>query len=280
MERRARLTARLSSLSDFREVVRAMRAIAATHVQEAHGALASIRQYSEQIEQAIADAATLLSKSDDARLAGPAGEEAKIVIPICSEHGLSGAYSNVILERAETYLKDGAKIGLIGRKGKLIAEEQGLPLAWSFPMATHTRGVSTLCLNIMDKIVGFTHVVVVFAEYVSGGRYEVRDRQLAPLDPDLLARRASQQKPFHYLSPDVLIKDLTLEYVFSELMRAVMEGFASENGARLTIMEAADRNAEEKIERLSREEKAMRQEEVTSELLDIVIGAEVVRGKS
>jgi len=277
VERRAQLTARVSSLSEFREIARATRAIAAAHMQEAQAALPSIRQYTEQVENAIADAVMLIGDRADSQKAPVVSAHDSVVIAICAEHGLSGAYSSQILDHAAKLCSDGSALSVIGRKGRLLAEERSIPVAWCFAMATHAKSVSSLCLSLMDKIAGYSGVRVVFAEYGGGGRFDVHDRQLAPLDPELLRSRASARAPFHYLAPEALLAKLTLEYVYAELMHAVMEGFASENGARLTIMEGADQNAEDKLKILSRQEKALRQEEVTSELLDIVSGAEAVR---
>jgi F-type H+-transporting ATPase subunit gamma len=74
----------------------------------------------------------------------------------------------------------------------------------------------------------------------------------------------------------VLLQRLASEYLFAELTRAVMESLASENGARLRVMEAADRNTGDKLEGLRRSENALRQEAITSELLDVVTGSEAI----
>ncbi|HKJ63264.1 MAG TPA: FoF1 ATP synthase subunit gamma, partial [Hyphomicrobiales bacterium] len=226
METRARLTARIASLSEFRELIRAMRALAASHVQEAQLFLPNIRKYSGQIETAIVSAATLLPQGDG-HIAPPPLNDDRIVIALCSEQGLSGAYSSEILKAVQPLLAGGTQLGLVGRKGALLAEERDMPMAWSLPMATHAPGVSTLCLNMMNRIAGFSHVTIVFAEYSGSGRYEVRRHQLAPLEPRLFDKTNGEEKPFHYLAPEKLLAKLTLEYVFAELMRAVMEAFAS-----------------------------------------------------
>lgn len=277
MEQHERLTERIASLSGFREIARAMRAIAASHVQEAQSSLAGIRQYAGQIERAIAEAAVLSRESGFSSGAqSPAGER-RIVIAICSEHGLCGDYTNKVLDFASRMITEGVQLGLVGRKGQILAEERGIPFEWTLEMATRARGVTTLCFNIMEKIAIFSGIEIVHAEYLSQGRFEVCSRRVAPLDARLFQKKAGVSAVYHYLPPETLIKRLTLEYVFAQLMRAVMEAFASENGARLMIMEGADRNAEDKLERMSQEYKSMRQQEVTAELLDIVVGAEAVR---
>lgn len=278
MEPKARLDARISSLSEFQQIARAMRAIAAAHVQEARESLLSIRCYAVQIEEGIADAAALFSERETASPEpGVSGDS--VIIAVCSEYGLTGAYSSEVLERAMEVVKGGARLAIVGRKGRLLAEERGAEIIWSLPMATHVQGASKLCLNIMERISGMSRVSVAFAQSEAAGRWTARVLSLAPLDPRLLERSDARRTPFHYLPPDALLAKLAVEYVFAELMRAVMEGFASENSARLAIMEAAENSAGEKLERLSREQKVMRQEDMTAELLDIIVGAEAVRGR-
>lgn len=79
-----------------------------------------------------------------------------------------------------------------------------------------------------------------------------------------------------YAEPSVLMLPLNVlsdELVFAELMRAAMESFASENGARLAAMESAHGNIQDKIEELSAEERQTRQDQITMELLDVITGS-------
>jgi F-type H+-transporting ATPase subunit gamma len=76
------------------------------------------------------------------------------------------------------------------------------------------------------------------------------------------------------------MQHLAREYLFAEITSAVVESLASENGARLLVMEAADNNIGDKLDGLCRSENVLRQESITSELLDLVIGTEAVLGNS
>jgi F-type H+-transporting ATPase subunit gamma len=84
--------------------------------------------------------------------------------------------------------------------------------------------------------------------------------------------------PLTNLAPGKLVEKLIDELVFAELMRAPMESFAGENGARLATMEAAHASIAGKLDDLSQDERRRRQDEITTELLDIVTGAEAVAG--
>lgn len=101
---------------------------------------------------------------------------------------------------------------------------------------------------------------------------------MLPLDPALLIGAERRSPPIHHLPPGKLLQQLAGEYLFAGLTRALMEGLASESGARLLIMQAADHNIGDKLDGLKKQERIVRQEAVTVELLDVVTGAQAVRG--
>ena len=279
MEDLPRLKARIANLGDLRDLIRALRALAASHLQEAQGALGGIRGFVQAIEDSIAAGAALLDTAeqrDGAR--GPTGEAVAIVV--CSEHGFVGAFNELLLDRAERELTAGSRgLAVIGRRGAMLAEERGLDVGWSLPMATHVGGVLAVTRRIAEQLVTAEAVRIVFGAYRRGRAVEVVARDVLPLDPGLLVRSARTSPPLHHLAPAVLLQRLAGEYLFAEISRAVMESLASENGARLGVMENADRNIADKLEAIQRRERALRQESITAELIDVVTGAEAVLGR-
>lgn len=278
MEQLPRLKARISSLQEFRDLVRALRALAASHVQEAQGALVGIRRYVEAIEDSIAEGAGLLAETEGRAAAALPG--ASVLIVVCSEHGFAGAFNEVLLDRAEREQQAGQGLAIIGRRGTLLAEERQREVTRSFPMATHIGGVLGVARRIADSLVEATEARVVYGGYRKGGRFEVEVKDILPLDPALLARSRRRSPPLHHLAPDILLQRLANEYLFAEITRAVMESLASENAARLRVMEAADHNIADKLELLRRREQVLRQESITSELIDVVTGYEAALGEA
>lgn len=279
MEQLPRLQARLSSLHELRDLIRALRMLAASHVQEAQTALVGTRGYVDVVEDAIAEGAGLIPKTTEAR-EEIMPSDTSILIVVCSEHGFVGNYNERLLDRAEAELKDGQEIGIIGRRGMVLAEERGLKAAWNFAMATHVGGVLGVTRRVADRLTTVSAADVVFGRYMRGGAFEVEMRSILPLDPALLAGSEQRSPPLHHLAPDLLLRRLAGEYLFAEITHAVMESLASENGARLRVMETADHNIGDKLDDLRRKEHGLRQESITSELLDVVTGAEAVLGQS
>ena len=269
MEQLPRVHARIASLQELRDLIRALRALAASHVQEAQGALSGIRRHVEVIEDAIAEGVALLPRDADATMpVEPSG--AAVLIVVCSEHGFVGGFNEQLLDRAVAEHDAGQQLVVIGQRGALLAAERGLPVDRSFAMPTHVGGVLGVTRRIADYLVSALTADVVFGSYRRGGNFEVEVRRILPLDPALLVASQRRSPPLHHLAPEVLLQRLASE------TRAVMESLASENGARLRVMEAADGNIGDKLEELQRREHSLRQEAITSELLDLVTGSEAI----
>jgi F-type H+-transporting ATPase subunit gamma len=278
MEHQARLEARIASLGALGDLVRAMRAMAASRVQEAQGALPGMRRYAEVIEDGIRKAAALLERTGIA--APPTRPQAgSVVFVACSEHGFAGAFNDRLLDHASALAgggkPGGARLGIVGRRGAARAAERGMTPDWIVPMATHIGGLLPTARSIARRIGDDAAVTAVFGRYEKGGRFAAEARGILPLPPELLARAARGDPPLHQLPPAVLLERFAGEYLLAEITRALTESLASENGARLMVMEAADRNIADKLEALRRRARAARQEAVTEELIDIAIGAEV-----
>jgi F-type H+-transporting ATPase subunit gamma len=272
MEHLPRIKARMSSLHELRDLMGAMRVLAASHVQEAQGALGGIRQYVEIIEDAIAEGASLLPPGGGA---APYPAE-DVLVAVCSEHGFVGAFNEQLLDRAAAELKPGQRLVVVGRRGGGLADERGMAAAWCEAMATHIGGIPGVARRVARRLGGALRTEVVYSKYRRGGQFDIEHRRILPLDPALLVRAKGNSQPLHHLPAAVLLRRLASEYLLAEITRSLMESFASENGARLRIMEAADRTIDEKLERLGRRAQALRQEAITTELLDLVTGVEAI----
>jgi F-type H+-transporting ATPase subunit gamma len=276
MERLSEIQARIKNLRELADVVGAMRSLAAVRVQQAHAALPAILKYTAVVEAALADAFAL-----GTRAAEPSGTSAaatgSVAILFSSEQGFVGAFNEHVLERAAAELPEpGDRLLVVGAR-----------VAWTAPMVTHGGGVVDLARRIAKEVYRratlgeLRRVTLVHARGSGGSASEVVVTPLLPFDPTpyLAAGAASGPPPLTNLPPRELIDRLVDELLLAELMRAAMESFAGENGARLSTMEAAHTSIDEKLEDLSRDERRRRQDEITTELLDIVTGAEAVAGE-
>jgi F-type H+-transporting ATPase subunit gamma len=275
MEQLPRLKARISSLHELHDLIRALRMLAAVHVKEAQAALQGIRGFVGVMEDAIAEGAALL-RDADGQDAAVSSADASVLIVVCSEHGFVGALNERLLDLTAAEQEAGQKLVVIGRRGAILAAERDIKVDRSFPMATHVGGVLGVTRSVAEYLTAVSTADIVYGSYRSSAHSEAEKRSILPLDPALFVGSARRSSPLHHLAPEALLRRLASEYLFAEITRAVMESLASENGARLRVMESADHNINDKLDELRRQEHSLRQEAITEELLDVVTGSEAV----
>ena len=287
MDRLSEIQARIKDLGELAEVVGAMRSLAAVRVQQARAALPGIRKYTEIVEGALAQALALEARPvEPPDPAAPPGLSAAIAFT--SEQGFVGAFNERVLEKAATQLtRPGDLLLVVGSRGAALAAERRLAVAWTAAMTTHGDGVVEVARGVAQEVYrragsgDLGHVSLVYARTAEGATSEVVVTTLLPFDPTPYrsAAASAAPPPLTNLAPRELLDRLVDELVLAELMRAATESFAAENGARLSTMEAAHRSIDQKLDLLSRDERMRRQDEITTELLDIVTGAEAVMGQ-
>jgi F-type H+-transporting ATPase subunit gamma len=270
MTQLSRIETRLTSLSELDELVRALRSMAAGRAREAQEAFQGTRAYCGIIERAIAGIAPLVD------MPGQTAGDGGVLLVVSSENGFVGGFNNRLIEKALTIRKLEERLVIIGRRGEAAARERGSEPDQTFPMASHVAGITPLARRIASGLKASTSARIVFARYLHGASYEITVKPVLPLEPSRPAHGTTPAPPLHHLPVERLLRDLSTEYLFAEIAHALMESHASENGARLQTMESASQNIDSKIDELKREERIARQEETTSDMLDVVIGAEAV----
>ncbi len=272
MEDLSRIKSRLESLNELGELVGALRSMAASRTREAQEAFAGTRAYRGVVERSIAEVSLLVpERAKDARRNGLAG---RVLIVICSENGFVGLFNSRLIERAIQLRQPDEELVIVGRRGQNTAVERGVASALSFPMASRVQGITTLARRIAAHLSGAAEVRVVFARHMPGAAFEIADSQVLPVGE--MSTGTQLTPPVIHLQPDELMARLATEYLFAELAHALMESLASENAARMQAMDSASRNIDERTDSLRRDERVARQEKTTTEMLDVVVGAEAV----
>jgi len=265
--------ARIAGMQQLRSLVGAMRGIAAARTQQARAALAGIRAYGRIVADALADAYAFVPDAQTITR-GTIG-----VVAFGAEHGFAGAFSERVLAAIR---RPTGPLFLVGSRAIVVAEELELRPAWSTPMASGIAAVPAVAGRIADEVyarfsagaIGAAEIV--YARQTASNRTEITRDRLLPPDPARL-RRPSGPRPLTNLPPARLAERLLGEYVLGELAHAAMESFAAENAARLETMAAAHGNIEDRLVALEATHCQVRQEDITSELIDLVAGSAPAR---
>ncbi len=277
-EQLAALVAQIQNIRQLGAVVTAMRGIAAARAQKGRSLLAGIVAYSDVVSHAIGQALSLMP-TDGAASPRPRPARPALIL-FGAEQGFAGPFSERVLEAAGD---PGATSLIVGTRGTAVASERGIKPAWSAPMATQVDAIPSLANRLADALYGFVAtgaiatVDILFSRAVPGSGIRVDRHSLLPVDLARFARPVERQAPLTTLPPGLLLQRLAAEYVFAQLCEAAMHAFAAENEARMMAMASAKTNIETKLETLSQRERQLRQEEITTEIVELAAGAEAAR---
>jgi F-type H+-transporting ATPase subunit gamma len=277
------LQARIHSLSELSSVVGAMRSLSAVRAQQARGTLDAIREYTAIVGAALARSFMHVPSQD--RAPDTKSTARTTVVAFGSEHGFVGGFNARVLDCAAARVGTGGdRLLVVGTRGALVAAERRLPSDWTCPMASYVGGIQAVATRVASEIARESgelaaRVVLVYTRSVGASNWRVVEETLIPCEITFEAPSAqvSRVPPISNLGPEELFDKLVEQLVFARLTRAASESFACENSARLAAMAAAHENIETKLAELDRLENEGRQEEVTTELLDIVTGADAMR---
>jgi F-type H+-transporting ATPase subunit gamma len=201
------------------------------------------------------------------------------LILFCGEHGFCGAFNEKLLE-AVLEIPGRAELYVVGSRGALMAQERRIPVQWSTAMATSIGTITTMAHRVGEALYdrfsrgGMADVMMVFARYGGHGSFSIEREMLLPLDLGRFRRYLASPAPLSNLAPGRLIDRLIGEYFFAQLVRGATESFASENAARVALTQSARHSIDGRLEKLTGEQRQLRQEQITTEILEVISGAE------
>lgn len=276
-ERLADIVTQIQNVRQLEAVVTAMRGIAASRAQKGRSLLAGIETYTDVVSRAIGQALNLLPSD---AIAPPSHRPSKLgLVLFCAEQGFAGAFSERVLDAAANDF-DSAVNMIVGTRGSVVASERGIKSVWTTPMATHVDAIPSFANRLAEALYGYivsgavAKIDVLFSRSMSGSGIAVDRHSVLPIDFRRFARPVGHQAPLTTLSANLLLERLAAEYVYAQLCQAAMHAFEAENEARLLAMASAKTNIESKLTGLSQRERQLRQEEITTEIVELAAGAE------
>ena len=279
------LQRKLESIKVLREIVGAMRNLAAIYMRRAEATLRAIRPYADVVETAMRltlerAQADPVDVDDD----GPC-----VAIVFASDQGLCGTYNERVVRAALAFQQRRAgpvEFVAIGLRGSQLLTQHGAEPALSVRVPTSLEGIRARVPELAAQVFqaytarDVTRLFFIYNAYEGMGRFTGRERRVLPPSPqdlDLGKDRILGYEPILTAPPAELLGYIVEEYFYIELYRGLLEGHASENGARLASMTAASTNIDKRLTEITQEFQSVRQDVITAELLDVVGGAEALR---
>jgi len=283
----------IASKKSTQKITRAMKLVSAARLRGAQDAIVAARPYANALVEVIAQVAAragaeahpLLERRAPARIT---------LVPITSDRGLAGGFNANIIRAVQKFTSEhpDAQLGLeiVGKKGRDYYRRRKVTVKHELPAATGAtadelaRQVASI---VVDAFVnGQTDAVyLVYNEFKSAVQQRVVVEPLLPVTHAQVtpggAPTATETTPIDFLyepSKKELLDVLLPQFIQSQVHRALLESVASEFGARMTAMESATNNAKEMIADLTLKYNRVRQAAITKELMEIVSGAEALKG--
>jgi F-type H+-transporting ATPase subunit gamma len=279
---------RIASTHQLDAVIATMRGIAASRAHEAHARLAGIRATAATAGAAIGDVLAFAPESAAAgsRTGDDSADGGDVCIVVGTEQGFVGALNDELAAYAQRVGGGGARACrwlLVGSRLVSAAAGHGMACAWSAPMAAHPDGIPQLAVRVTDalyaRLAGGKRArrVSVVGALPDESRLRIAERTLVPFDFARFKVPPRAQPPLVNLAPAQLLTGLVEFYVFVQLCEALMLSFAAENEARVRAMLAARANVQQRLNDLTQRYRALRQDEITSEIVELSAGGEAAR---
>ena len=297
------LKRRIRTVQSTKKITRAMELIAASRIVKAQARVKGARPYSDQVTEVIHHLAQG-GAGVSSPLLKPRDEIRKVAyVVLTADRGLCGAYNSTVIRQAERSLKVQQDLGrdysliLVGKKADGYFRFRKYRIDATFtgmsdqPTYEDARAVAKAVVEPFEAG-EIDQVQLVFTRFLSAGTQQVEEVTLMPLDPGGLgittadaaaeaAESAAHDGPSasYEFEPgaDEILTRLLPRYVEARIFAAQLDAAASEHAARQRAMKAATDNADELITKLSRVMNRARQEQITTEIMEIVGGAEALR---
>ncbi len=276
---------RIRAAKNTQSITRAMKLVAAARLTKAKNRVEEARPYSEKMYEFI------LSVGGAGELpAHPLLQRRKEVkkvalVLITADRGLAGSYNTNLLKTAKLWLDEqetATALVTVGKKGNLFFSKRGYEVLYNNSVPTTGAGLEHAIdlTNELERL--FTSgevdaVYLCYSKFFSAIRQEPRVVQLLPIEPPTVDGEVGGSKEYDFEpGPEELLSLLLPKYLLTVTYQAMLESSASEHGSRMTAMSNATDNAGKMIGELSLKANRVRQASITTEILEIVAGAEAL----
>ena len=285
---------RIASVTSTRRITSAMKMVAAAKLRRAQEQAEAARPYAERMERMLGSLAASVAANPESAppmLGGTGKDDTHLIVMISSDRGLCGGFNSNLVRQANKMVAEmeaagkTVKLIVVGRKGvsamrreagsRLIEEYE--ELAKPMPAFEQAELVSGTITDMFEAS-EFDVCTILYNKFVSALEQVVTPLQLIPFSSEAADDDGAGDGAAYEFEPDEeeILSALLPRNLAVQVYRSMLESFASEQGARMTAMDNATRNAGDMIESLSLVYNRTRQAAITSELIEIISGAEAL----
>lgn len=281
---------RKKSVQSTQKITIAMKMVAGAKLRRAQAQVEAGRPYAHLMQQILSDLASRVTalESPQPLLTGTGKAETHLLLVATSDRGLCGSFNSSLIKQTQKSIAtcqdkgQAVKLLCVGRKGQAMLEkEYGSLIVESFSGIGYPRLYFSDAQTIANTLLAlfkedlFDICTLIYNHFESALKQEVIAQQIIPLQRE---NPSSEIQAIYDYEPDeeTILNQLLPQNIAVQIYNALLENAASEEGARMTAMESASRNAEDMIRKLTLTYNRTRQTHITRELIEIISGAEAL----
>ena len=286
------LRRRIKSVKNTQQITKAMKMLSAVNLRRAQERVTSARPFASKMTEVLTELSGHADESYHHPLLDERGDSRYLLVLITADKGLAGAFNANLIKAAQAFLKehDGKTVELlaVGRKGRDFYRRRAMEIVGEYIGLTGKGRITYAeAVEVADDVMrrfrddeALDKVFVIYNEFRSVLQQRVVVEQLLPV-----ARSAGEEAGEQAAPPDARIEyiyeqppaeifgKLLPRLIETQIFRALLESIASEQGARMTAMDAASKNAGELIDTLTLNMNRIRQAAITTEIIEVVSGS-------
>jgi F-type H+-transporting ATPase subunit gamma len=286
---------RIRSVTNTRKITRALELVAAAKLRRAQTRIEAMRPYADTMSDLVSGVGRAAGSVRSLPLLQQRETvETVLIVPLTGDRGLAGAFNGQVIRRAfsieRTLEAEGQKARwvAVGKKGRSTLAFRGRDVSDAFvgfsdgPSYADAQAIAHRVSELYTEQ-EVDRVVLVYNTFVSALTQSVTDRDILPISPDVLETDDEERRDdalrgdfIFEPEPEEILARLLPVYLETQIYRALLESAASFQGAQMTAMRNASKNAGELIDRVTLQMNRARQAEITQEILEVVAGAEAL----
>lgn len=284
---------RIVSVNSTQQITKAMKMVAAAKLRRAQDNIMQMRPYAQKLNEMLATVSAGSENSSDSPLKAVRVVEKVLIVVVTSDRGLCGAFNTNVIKAtmqliqskyAQQAAKGNVEIFAIGKKGAELFARRGFKVNTAYT-DTFTRLSFVTVKNAAEEIMKqfsegrYDAVDLVFNEFKNVATQIMHTDQYLPIVSEDFSKKGKKTEVNYIFEPteEEILQELIPKSLKIQLYRAVLESNASEQGARMTAMDKATENAQELLKALKLVYNRTRQAAITTEILEIVGGAEALK---
>jgi F-type H+-transporting ATPase subunit gamma len=280
---------RIKSVKNTQQITKAMKMVSAAKLKRAQDRVVTARPFANKMMEVLGQLAKRTDENFHHPLLDQRGDDRYLLVLVTADKGLCGAFNTNLTKAAQAFIRDHAdktiELLAVGRKGRDFFRSRNVAIAGEYVGLTGKGRVEfSEALEVAGTIIKLytdtkeiDKVFLIYNEFKSVLTQRVILEQLLPVsrstEEGSEAKSANMVDYIYEQTPEEIFGRLLPRLIETQIFRALLESIASEQGARMTAMDSASKNASELIDSLTLNMNRIRQAAITNEIIEVVSGA-------